>query len=94
MIDDDNDIDCDSLLMGRLVRQELELAKYDEALKELNKMYMEVYETLTQVIECLPEPEVIREVIEYNHGNPYNDYLNKIADYFDQLKISLEYTKK
>lgn len=91
MIDDDTDVDPTDLLMGRLVRQELELEQYDKSLKTLNGLYIDACTTLYQIIDALPEPEVLRELcyLASDTDDVYNNYINDAANYIESLKMSL-----
>lgn len=84
----------EDLLTSRLIRQEKEISQ----LKAANAIYSDALRFcdtfITQIIESLPEPLILRDISTQISDKLYIDYLNEQARLIDLYKSTLEKTKK
>lgn len=84
----------EDLLTARLIRQEKEIAD----LKTANSIYSDALKFcdsfITQLIESLPEPIILREVAGKLDDSVYVSYLTEQARIIDLYKTTLNNTKR
>lgn len=84
----------EDLLTSRLIRQEKEISQ----LKTANAIYSDALKFcdafISQIIESLPEPIILRDIASQIDDKLYIDYLTEQARLIDLYKSTLEKTKK
>ncbi len=89
MIDDDINVEPVDLLTQRLLRQEIELKDYKDALEFMNEKFQDLYHTTISIIDSMPEPEVLEELCNMVEDKIYNEYIMASAGLISQLKLSI-----
>lgn len=79
----------EDLLMTRLLRQEQELSDYKLAYSLVYDSFLMVSEALNNIIESLPEPIILYEIVETITDPDYKEYLKCSASLIDTFKMNL-----
>lgn len=91
---DDLELDPENMLMGRLLRQESELAALKMA-NEILRACVEISDAaLRYVIDSLMEPIILHEIAEQVIDEDYKSYLMDGATVIDNFKMTLEMNKQ
>lgn len=88
----DNEDDPNSLLVQRLIKVEEEMKAWKEAYYLCNNYLNISSESLRGVVESLPEPIILNEIIELIDDPNYKQYLRDSSTLIDYYKTTLMIT--